>query len=150
MSTSNGPTHSLTGTRSTVVRLIVFSCRALQGTLLHAWLDEFRLAGIEFAVIGSERDAREIDNTALILNTAHVDIRPESDEALSDTIRMIARFRAKLGLKDSEIMIVSASELDRIAARTMHMAYCPPIGLEILLKRSGSIEKAREALEWIT
>ena len=134
-----------------MVKLIVFSCRALQGTLLHTWLDEFRLAGIEFAVIGSERDAREIDNTALILNTAYVDIRKESDEALSDTIRMIASFRAKLAVRDSEIMMVSASELDRIAARTMHVLYCPPIGLEILLKRSGgSIEKAMEALEWIT
>lgn len=133
---------SSTEEMAVAVKLIVFGSRALQGTLLHLWLDRIRVAGIEMGVMGASRDSREVQNTAVILNTAYVAEAEEDGVAARMTI--LSNFGSRAGVKESEMMVVSLSEAEHTAARVMHLLYSTPLGLEMLLTRAGSVEKAME------
>jgi len=124
------------------VKLIVFGSRAFQGTTLALWVDRLREAGIETGVMGPSWDSREIQNTAVILNTMYVAEAQEDGVAVRMTI--LRGFGAAAGVQESEMMVVSSSEPEHTAARVMHLIYSTPAGLEMLLTRAGSVEKALE------
>lgn len=128
------------------VKLMIFGARALQGTLLHTRLDDLRAAGIQFAVIGTERDSREIENTGLILSTALVGTASE-EQALTEMNNLIKGFTSRVQAKPSEVMVVGDSELYHLAARSQHVSWSSARGLDILLSRAKSVE---EALEFIS
>ena len=127
------------------VKLMVFGARALQGTLIHSRLDDIRAAGITLAVVGTERDNREVENTGMVLHTAHVGTARDED-AVSDTVAIVRRFAAQLGLRDSEVMVVSNSVVDHMATRIGHGLFATPLALDMLLARSDSVEAALELL----
>lgn len=124
------------------VKLIVFGSRALQGTVLALWVDRIREAEIEMAVMGHSRDSREVQNTAVVLNTMYVAEAQEDGVAVRMTI--LRGFAAAARIKESEVMVVSSSESEHTAARVLHMLYSTPAGLEMLFTRAGSVEKALE------
>lgn len=128
------------------VKLIIFGARALQGTLLHTRLDDLRAAGIGFAVIGTERNSREVENTALILSTALVSVTSD-DEALVNFGYMIRRIVSQANVNILEAMVVGDSELYHLAARNQHMLWSSARGLDLLLSRAKSVQ---EALEFIS